>query len=143
NFFAESGGAYVTPPPGAARLRGRRHPPRARSARGGGMEQAASQAPDKLLRGGCYPSADLAAHAGTAEPAVAKRVLRQILLVIILGVVERRRVEDFRGDRTVAALVERRLESRLRRFGGRALRRARHVDAGAILRADVVALAHA
>src|SRR6516164_1451792 len=88
------------------------------------------------------PRADRAAHAGAAEAAIAVRVLGQILLVIILGEVEWRRVEDLGGDRPHACGAERLLVSLLRGFGGGALLRSERVDAGAILHADVVALAH-
>src|SRR5262249_59588532 len=43
--------------------------------------------------------ADRAAHAGAAEAAITHGVLRQILLVVVLGKIECRRVEDFGGDR--------------------------------------------
>src|SRR5437773_8485423 len=43
------------------------------------------------------------AHAGAADAAVAPRILREVLLVIVLGVVELRRIEDFGGDRAVAS----------------------------------------
>src|SRR5258705_3199604 len=87
--------------------------------------------------------ADRAAHAGAAEPAIARRVLGQILLVIVLGEVERRRVDDLGRDRIEAALLERLLVHCLRGLGRLTLRGAEHVDAGAILRADVIALTHA
>src|SRR6478736_5982696 len=62
---------------------------------------------------------DRAGHAGTAEPAIAERVLGEILLVIVLGEIE------------------------FRRLGGLLLLRREGVDAGTVLRADVVALPHA
>jgi len=43
--------------------------------------------------------ADRAAHPGAAKAAIAMRVLGQVLLVVILGEVERRRIADFGGDR--------------------------------------------
>src|ERR1700734_1637491 len=43
---------------------------------------------------------DRTAHAGAAEAAITVRVLRQILLVIILGEIERRRLAGFRGGRS-------------------------------------------
>ena len=49
--------------------------------------------------------ADRAGHAGAADAAVAAGVLRQVLLVIVLGVVERRRVDDLGGDRAEAGLA--------------------------------------
>ena len=45
---------------------------------------------------------DWAAHARAAEPAVAVRVLREVLLVVVLGVVELGRRQDLRRDRAVA-----------------------------------------
>src|SRR5262249_55554811 len=86
---------------------------------------------------------DRAAHAGPAQAAIAHRVLRQILLVIVLGEVERRRIEDFRCDRTEAPRLELALVLRFRGLGGFALYGRERVDAGAVLRAHVVALAHA
>ena len=57
-----------------------------------------SATPDSMC---CYSPSDTdrAAHAGAAEAAVTHRVLRQVLLVVVLGVVERRRVEDLGRDR--------------------------------------------
>ena len=46
--------------------------------------------------------ADRAADAGAAEAAVAVRVLREVLLVVVLGVVELRRRHDLGRDRAVA-----------------------------------------
>src|SRR5687767_10506464 len=40
-------------------------------------------------------------HPASAQAAIASRILLQILLVIVLGVVELRRVLDLRRDRTV------------------------------------------
>src|SRR5271166_3969809 len=91
----------------------------------------------------CGAEADRAAHAGAAEAAIAERVLGEILLVIVLGVVERRRVTDLRGDGAVALGLELLLVHRKRRLGGAPLLGTGDVDAGAILRPDVVALAHA
>ena len=45
---------------------------------------------------------DRAGDAGAAEAAVAARVLREVLLVVVLGVVKRRRVSDLGRDRAVA-----------------------------------------
>ena len=86
---------------------------------------------------------DRAAHARAAEPAVAARILGEILLVIVLGEVERACINDLGRDRPVAVCRERLFVHRLRVLGRFALRRRGHIDAGAILRADVVALAHA
>src|SRR5262245_37152245 len=86
---------------------------------------------------------DRTAHAGAAETAIAHRILRQVLLVIVLGEIERRRVDDLGGDRTKAAALELLLVHRLRRLGGFALGVVIDIDAGAILRTNVVTLAHA
>ena len=43
--------------------------------------------------------ADRTADAGAAEPAVAARILRQVLLVVVLGVVELGRRQNLGGDR--------------------------------------------
>src|SRR5262252_7400860 len=86
---------------------------------------------------------DRAAHAGPAQAAIAHRVLRQILLVIVLGEVERRRIEDLRCDRTETPRLELALVVRFRGLGGFALCGRERVDARAVLRAHVVALAHA
>src|SRR5678816_3427855 len=45
---------------------------------------------------------DRTAHPRAAEPAVPIRVLVEILLMVALGVVERRRLGDLRRDATVA-----------------------------------------
>src|SRR4029453_18370477 len=86
---------------------------------------------------------DGAAHARAAETAVSARVLREILLVIRLGVVELGRGGDLGRDRVEAALPERRLVAVARRLSGAALLVVVPVDRGAVLRADVVALTHA
>src|SRR5262245_34246385 len=65
--------------------------------------------------------ADLAAHAGAAQPAIAGRVLGEILLVIVLGEVERRRIDDLGGDRRKALGAQRLLVRGLGGFGGGAL----------------------
>src|ERR1700722_9569905 len=49
-----------------------------------------------------HAGSDLASHAGAAEAAIAVRILRQILLVVILGEVEGRRVADLGRDRAQA-----------------------------------------
>ena len=45
------------------------------------------------------PGADRAAHAGAAETAIAHRILGEVLLMVVLGEIERRRVEDLGRDR--------------------------------------------
>src|SRR6476469_3971825 len=57
-------------------------------------------------RSGADAGPDRAADAGPAEAAVPVRVLRQVLLVIILGEIERRAVEDLGGDGPVALRPE-------------------------------------
>src|SRR5436190_17157225 len=86
--------------------------------------------------------ADLAADAGAAEPAVAVRVLRQVLLVVVLGVEELRRRHDLGGDRAVAGRGKLLLEGVARPLGRALLLRVLDVDARAVLRPDVVALPH-
>src|SRR5215213_60837 len=46
--------------------------------------------------------ADRAAHSGPAKPAVAGRVLLEVLLVVVLGVVEGARLRDLGRDLAVA-----------------------------------------
>src|SRR5687767_2024804 len=55
-----------------------------------------------------------ARNAGAAEAAVAARILRQVLLVIVLGVVELRRRADLRRDETKAFRFQRLLIALLR-----------------------------
>src|ERR1051326_2383137 len=85
-----------------------------------------------------HAGADRARHAGAAETAIAERILGEILLVIVLGEVELRRVEDLGRDRAIALAGQRLAKHRLRVFGGLLLRRRGRVNAGAILWADVV-----
>ena len=58
----------------------------------------------RSLRSGasCSVDADRAGHARPTQTAVAPRVLRQVLLVVVLGVVEGARIEDLGRDRPVA-----------------------------------------
>src|SRR5262249_7618086 len=86
---------------------------------------------------------DRAGHAGAAEPAIAGRILGQVLLVIVLGEVELASRRDLGGDAAKAPRRQRLLVGGLRGVGGFALRIAKRVDRAPILRADVVALAHA
>src|SRR5581483_7339566 len=92
---------------------------------------------------GFHAQPDRAAEARAAEAAVAVWHLRQVLLVIVLGEIELRRVEALGGDRPVAVGREHLLVGGLGCLGGAALRRRAHVDARTILGADVVALTHA
>src|SRR5690242_2827071 len=79
-----------------------------------------------------------AGDAGAGQAAVAARVLGQVLLVVVLGEIERRLVGDLGGDGAVAGPGQLGLEqlARLQRLfalGGR-----RRVDGAAVLRSDVV-----
>ena len=67
-------------------------------------------------------NADRTAHACAAEAAIAHGILRQILLVVVLGEIERRRIDDFGGDRTEALRLELALVACLRSLRGLALR---------------------
>src|SRR6266550_4754363 len=84
-----------------------------------------------LCRG--HGNAHGAANAGAAEPAIAHRVLGEILLMIILGEIQRRRVADLGGDRSVAFGPERLGVGGFRSLCGGALRRIERVDRGTIL----------
>src|SRR5690349_12659504 len=86
---------------------------------------------------------DLAGNAGAAEAAIAAGILGEVLLMIVLGEIELRRVLDLRRDGRIALGADRCLIGLPRSFGGAPLRRRRGVDSRAILRADVVTLAHA
>src|SRR3977135_4355883 len=90
-----------------------------------------------------YGSADRAGDSGAAEAAIAERVLRQILLVVILGEVKGRGVLDLGRDLAVAGGIQLLLKAIARGFCGAALLRRIGVDCRAVLRADIVALAHA
>src|SRR5207248_8001673 len=87
--------------------------------------------------------ADRAAHTGSTEPAVAVRILLEILLVVILGVVELRRGQDLRGDRAMAGCLQPLLVRIARAFRRAPLLVVEVIDAGTVLRADVVPLPHA
>src|SRR5205085_384223 len=67
----------------------------------------------------------------------------EVLLVVVLGVVERPRLGDLRGDLADTALVQGGLVALARGGGGLRLLGGRGVDGRAVLGADVVALAHA
>src|SRR5690606_7006596 len=92
---------------------------------------------------GSAATSRLVGDAAAAEATVAARVLREVLLVVILGVVERPRVANLGRDpsapgRRQPLLIRR--EARERRV---ALLVVVRVDARAVLRADVRALPHA
>src|SRR3984893_8915612 len=84
-----------------------------------------------------------AGDAGTADAAVAPRVLGEVVLTRVFGGVELGRLLDLGGDLAVARLREDRLVGLLRGQGGAALGVAVVVDRRAVLGPDVVALAHA
>src|SRR5262245_9889814 len=106
----------------------------------GGGETASSIRP---WLGRADAGANRAGDARAAEPAIAARVLGEILLVVVLGEIELGRGQDLGRDRPEAARGERLLVSCLRRLGRAALLLGIIVDAGAILGADVIPLAHA
>src|SRR5262245_6675192 len=87
--------------------------------------------------------ADGARHAGAAVAAVTPRVFREILLVIVLGVVELGSLANLRGDGPVTRRRERPLVRVARGLGETALLGRHAVDRRPVLRADVIALAHA
>src|SRR5574337_320288 len=66
--------------------------------------------------------ADRTAHARAAQAAIAPRVLGEILLVILLGVVELGRQANLRGDRAVPGSAQALLVALPRGFGDAQLR---------------------
>src|SRR3954470_17938039 len=70
---------------------------------------------------GADAGADRAGHAGAAEPAIARRILREILLVIVLGEKKLAGRRDLGGDRTEALRGQRLLIGGLRGVRGFAL----------------------
>src|SRR4051812_11543171 len=85
---------------------------------------------------------DRTGYAGAADAAIAVRVLRQILLVIVLGVVELRRGKDLGRNRAVSGPRELLLVRVARLLGDLALRVIVVIDSRSILRAYVVPLTH-
>src|SRR6185437_7335237 len=81
-------------------------------------------------------------HSATAQSAVPIGILRQILLVILLGVIELRRVADFRGNGAVPGGAESGLIRTPRDLGGVPLCLVGHVYRRAVLRTDIASLAH-
>ena len=75
-----------------------------------------------------HTDADRARHAGAAEAAIAGGILRQILLVIVLGEIELAGRRDLGGDGAEALRGERLLIERLRRVGRFLLRIGVSVD---------------
>jgi hypothetical protein len=51
------------------------------------------------------PESGRAAYTGAAQPTVAPRVLREVLLVVILRVIERRGLEDLGRDGSVSGIA--------------------------------------
>src|SRR6266545_5817413 len=84
-----------------------------------------------------------AGHARPAEPAVTIRILRQVLLVVILGKVELGRRKDLGCNRSMTGLRQRALVLVARTLGLVPLRVIVVINPGAILRADIIPLAHA
>src|SRR5689334_2017015 len=82
---------------------------------------------DRSIRRG-DTGADRTGHAGAAKPTITARVLGEILLMITLGEVELRRIENFRRDRAVALLADRLGIERLRSLCGPPLGRRRHIN---------------
>src|SRR5204862_1897864 len=95
------------------------------------------------LLGGADPDADRAGHARPADPAVAARVLVQVLLVVVLGREERARLGDLGRDLAAVVRAQGLGVGVAGRERGVALLRRAPVDRGAVLAAVVVALAHA
>src|SRR5687767_15531644 len=78
---------------------------------------------DGSVRRRLCAGADRARHAGAAKPAISERVLRQILLVVVLGEIELRRVDDLGGDRPEVELLQLGLVHALGLFRGALLLR--------------------
>src|SRR5881397_855530 len=87
--------------------------------------------------------ANRAAHAGAAEAAISVRVLREVLLMVVLGVVELGRRLDLRRDRAVSRRGQLLLKRVARSLGRALLIVVRVVNARAVLRAGIVPLPHA
>src|SRR5688572_30393507 len=81
--------------------------------------------------------------AGAAQPAIAVRVPGEVLLVVILGVIELGRGANFGGNRSEAFGLQRLLVHLLRLRRGLRLGLTICIQRRAVLRAGVVALAHA
>src|SRR4051794_30041835 len=77
---------------------------------------------------GADARADRAGHTGAAEAAIAGRILRQVLLVIILGEITLAGRRDLGGDGAEALRRQRRLIGRLRYLRGFALLVIKGVD---------------
>src|SRR3954464_15516504 len=95
-------------------------------------------------RSGLRLQSHLATHARSADAAIALRILRQVLLVFVLGVMERRRrIHDLGGDRAETRVRQSLLVGIAARDRGVVLLPGVAIDRGPILGAGVVALAHA
>src|SRR4029453_11069635 len=93
--------------------------------------------------GGRGAEPDRAAHAGPTQAAVAVGDLREVLLVVVLGVVEVAERRDLGRDLAVAGLAQALAEELLGALGRLALGLGAVEDRRAVLGAHVVALAHA
>src|SRR5258706_9233107 len=94
-------------------------------------------------RSGAGAGADRTRHAGAAKSAIAGWILGEILLMIILGEIEFAGRRDLRGYGTEALCSQRFLIGRSGCIGSFALRVTEGVDRRAVLRPDIIALAHA
>lgn len=78
----------------------------------------------------------------TAQTTVSTWIFCQILLVIILRVIERRRRQNLGRDDSIAPRLQGLLKKLLRPLGLLLLDRAKGIDTGAVLGTPVIALAH-
>src|SRR5262249_11395413 len=85
---------------------------------------------------GGHAHADRARNTGAAETAVTSRILGEILLMIVLGEIERARRRELGGDRAKTFRSKRAREHRLRVLGGLTLRIAEGVDRRPVLGTD-------
>src|SRR5690606_7109943 len=130
--------AEVSPAPAAGSARLPRENPTTRPPGQAGITYKERTRP--FLRG----EADRAADAGAAQAAVAGGILRQVLLVLVLGVVEGRRGEaDVGADRAVPGVAQPRLVGVAAGQRQRVLVGVVAEDHRTVLGAHVVALAHA
>src|SRR5215207_3067082 len=102
----------------------------------------ASVARSVLSATGRHVHTNRAGDPRAAETAITVRVLREVLLVVVLGEVEFRRRHDLRGDLPVPRLRQPRLELVPSTLGFLQLLLGVVVDSRAVLRADVAPLAH-
>src|SRR4029077_8396962 len=87
--------------------------------------------------------ANRTADAGSAKAAVPVGILGEVLLVVVLGVEKLGRRKDFSRDRAEPRHAQALLKRVARSLGGSLLGVSVRVNARPVLRADVVALAHA